>query len=146
MTLPEIEKVTKILAKVKQLDTEIIAIENMARTLSENIYDVDFSLSFTPVVKNEKVEVLDSDGFLKKDDSCESEDPFSAIQRSMREILSNTYMKGGKVTVTNGSKKLSISYKVNESLALKLLAVILRDKQSVRDNLMVELRLIGVSL
>ena len=67
MTLPEIEKVTKILTKVKQLDSEIIAIEKMARTLSENIYDVDFGLSFTPVVKNDKVDVLDSDGFLKKD-------------------------------------------------------------------------------
>ena len=58
MTLPEIEKVTKILTKVKQLDSEIIAIEKMARTLSENIYDVDFGLSFTPVVKNDKVNLF----------------------------------------------------------------------------------------
>lgn len=138
MTLPEIEKVTKILTKVKQLDTEIIAIEKMARTLSENIYDVDFSLSFTPVVKNEKVEVLDSEGFLKKENN--NNNGFPEGSWMLR------YMCAPQEGTSNKNATIHISDKVNESLALKLLAVILRDKQSVRDNLMVELRLIGVSL
>ena len=141
MTLPEIEKATKILASVKQLDSEIIAIEKMARTLSENIYDVDFSLSFTPIEINKKVEVLDSDGFLKKDlpDSAE------AVRYSVVSVF-ETAMNNMKESIVNSTKKQSISEKVNESLALKLLAVILRDKQSKRDNLMVELRLIGATL
>ena len=141
MTLPEIEKATKILASVKQLDSEIIAIEKMARTLSENIYDVDFSLSFTPIEINKKVEVLDSDGFLKKDlpDSAE------AVRYSVVSVF-ETAMNNMKESIVNSTKKQSISEKVNESLALKLLAVILRDKQSKRDNLMVELRLIGAIL
>lgn len=141
MTLPEIEKATKILASVKQLDSEIIAIEKMARTLSENIYDVDFSLSFTPIEINKKVEVLDSDGFLKKDVS----DSADAVRYSLVSIYESA-LNNMKESVANKSKKQSISEKVNESLALKLLAVILRDKQSKRDNLMVELRLIGAIL
>ena len=141
MTLPEIEKATKILASVKQLDSEIIAIEKMARTLSENIYDVDFSLSFTPIEINKKVEVLDSDGFLKKDlpDSAE------AVRYSVVSVF-ETAMNNMKESIVKSTKKPSISEQVNESLALKLLAVILRDKQSKRDNLMVELRLIGAIL
>lgn len=141
MTLPEIEKATKILASVKQLDSEIIAIEKMARTLSESIYDVDFSLSFTPIEINKRVEVLDSDGFLKKDVS----DSADAVRYSFVSIFESA-MNNVKESITNSSKKQSISEKVNESLALKLLAVILRDKQSKRDNLMVELRLIGAIL
>ena len=139
MTLPEIEKVTKILTKVKQLDSEIIAIEKMARTLSENIYDVDFGLSFTPVVKNDKVDVLDSDGFLKKD--TQESGFIDGIGWILRYSCHPEELTSKKKNTT-----IHISDKVNESLALKLLAVILRDKQSVRDNLMVELRLIGVSL
>jgi hypothetical protein len=138
MTLPEIEKATKILVSVKQLDSEIIAIEKMARTLSENIYDVDFSLSFTPIQINKKVEVLDSEGFLKKDlpDSAE------AVRYSFVSVF-ETAMNNMKESIVNSTKKQSISEKVNESLALKLLAVVLRDKQSKRDNLIVELKLIG---
>ena len=141
MTLPEIEKATKILASVKQLDSEIITIEKMARILSENIYDVDFSLSFTPIQINKKVEVLDSEGFLKKDlpDSAE------AVRYSFVSVF-ETAMNNMKESIVNSTKKQSISEKVNESLALKLLAVVLRDKQSKRDNLIVELKLIGATL
>ena len=141
MTLSEIEKATKILETVKKLDKEIINIEKMARTLSENIYDVDFSLSFTPIEINKKVEVLDSEGFLKKGVS----DSADAVRYSFVSIFESAInnMKGA---IENSSNKQSISEKIDESIALKLIAVILRDKQSKRDNLIVELRLIGAVL
>jgi len=139
MTIPEIEKITKIVSAIKELDKEIIFIEKTARILSENIYDVDFSLSFTPIEIHKKVDVLDSDGFLKKDVS----DSADAIRYSFVSIFETAM---NRLSDAKDSKKHSISEKIDESLSMKLLAVILRDKQSKRDNLIVQLKLIGVHI
>lgn len=138
MTLREIEKITKIVSDIKELDKEIIFIEKTARILSENIYDVDFSLSFTPIEIHKKVEVLDSDGFLKKEDT-------SANKVSTGWIINSLFSRA-IIESSPTSKGHSISYKIDESLSLKLLAVILRDKQSKRDNLIVQLKLIGIHI
>ena len=138
MTLREIEKITKIVSDIKELDNEIIFIEKTARILSENIYDVDFSLSFMPIEIHKKVEVLDSDGFLKKEDT-------SANKGATGWII-NSLFSCAIIESSPTSKGHSISYKIDESLSLKLLAVILRDKQSKRDNLIVQLKLIGIHI
>lgn len=138
MTIPEIEKITKIVSAIKELDKEIIFIEKTARILSENIYDVDFSLSFTPIEIHKKVEVLDSDGFLKKEDDSSN--------KAVTGWIINSIFSCGNTESKPTAKKHSVSEKIDESLSLKLLAVILRDKQSKRDNLIVQLKLIGVHI
>jgi hypothetical protein len=145
MTIPEIEKIAKIISAIKELDKEIIFIEKTARILSDNIYDVDFSLSFSPIEIHKKVDVLDSDGFLKGGDTTVN--IIEEMRKRMSQMLytiPTEYRSGGYIG--KDSKKHSISEKIDESLSLKLLAVILRDKQSKRDNLIVQLKLIGVHI
>jgi len=144
MTIPEIEKITKIVSAIKKLDKEIIFIEKTARILSENIYDVDFSLSFTPIEINKKVEVLDSDGFLKKEEDSSNKERTGWIISPLLYTIPAEYGSVGHIG--KEYKKHSVSEKIDESLSLKLLAVILRDKQSKRDNLIVQLKLIGVQI
>lgn len=68
MNIKTIEKATKLLARIKELDEAILAIDKQAIYIASNPgAKIDFSLSVEEVSKEGKVDVFDEHGFIKRE-------------------------------------------------------------------------------
>lgn len=128
MDLKSLEKASKIIAKVKQIDKEIIELDKFAAALVNGDVRAEFSLSFTDnKPKEEKPKEPESDFH---------HGGFSGL------ILNWCNGEPSKPT----RHKHTITSDTTESVTLNLLAVLLADKYDKRTALLNQIKKLGIQI
>ena len=138
MELNKLEKAGKILTAIKSLDAEIIEIEKFALLISEGHAKCSFEFICKDVKKqkekSEKVE-FDSDGSL-------------VIGSRPRSFLDGVIINWPTMTPKNEDDKTTSSLKneLTEITSMRILSVLLQEKQYRREKYLNQLRKIGVTI
>lgn len=143
--LKTIDKAYKIYESIKQIDSEIIEIDRIAMLVANGCSKSHFELRVEDLQKaeQEKENVrFDEDGSLMMG--------FNGLRTpSIWEQITAGYRTGGhfgceSVNLNKHDRKLK--WNLSEHTALKVLAVLLSDKKEQRDNLLIQLERLGISI
>jgi len=140
MKLSQLDKANKLYSRIKELDAEIIEIERFADAIASKKAKIKFSLSYADlekVAEQDKV-VLDDNGFLVKGGKKEYTSMFSFW---MQNPLGNRSCEKPEKTYDG-----KIKYELDDSLALQVLGVLLKDKMEVREKAMKAINKLGVKI
>ena len=132
MDIKKFEKAQKAYLKIKELDKQIIEIENLAMQIANGENSVSFEFKLTDLTpKEEKV---------KFDEDC------SIFHFAMPDFMASRVFPvfGGGKPENDQIKKYNTDISVNASL--QILGVLLHEKQSSRTFLINQLNEIGVSI
>lgn len=139
MNLKQFDKVNKLVAEVKTLDSEIIELEAKALLIANGEVKIDLQLSIVDLAKKTEKESkvsFDADGSLIHGNSIrvsfDWSSPFAGL------------ICGGSAKVEDTAIKYNQEIKENE--ALQILGVLLYVKQSKRTELLTRIQKLGVAI
>lgn len=141
LSIKDLEKAKRIHARIVNLDEEIIQIEKIANQMSSDNCTVEFSLRVENHTKEkeEKQNVLDSDGSLIKPISRD-EDDFNPFRGALLGYMSQIEKSETK------TRKKTYDFSLSESDCLRVLAMLLDIKYRERNKAILELKDIGVRI
>ena len=133
MDIKKFEKAQKAYLKIKELDKQIIEIENLAMQIANGENSVSFEFKLTDLNPKEEKVKFDEDG--------------SIYQFGIPEFMAHHRIFpvfGGAKPENDQTKKYNIDISINASL--QILGVLLHEKQINRTALLNQLNEIGVSI
>ena len=129
-----IDKISKLIERLKELNADIITIEKIVLLISDSdkSFDYDFSLAVTDLnpQKDEKKNILDEDGSLIKSDDnvLTPEFGFSIFSHIAHKMLRRGSENSNKTTY-------EINTKININTMLSMLGIIMNERQEERNKI-----------
>jgi len=146
MNLTKLEKASKILERVKVLDSQIIEIERFAMMVAEGLIKSGLELSIEglkPKVK-EKSDLFDGDGSLKNKYREEYESYSDRMRSLMMPFLAESPLI--KPLEKLNANKSILKAELSEKSTLRILGVIMGEKQALRQSLINQIERLGVQI
>ncbi len=152
MKLKELDRAIVFYNQIKSIDNDIIKIEKMIVLALNGTIKSSFDLKIEDLAKPEnesKKNVLDEDGFIKseflnnRDKEEREENPVEYIKAGFMSFLSQRMEIGDK---KENHKIHNINYSISENVTVKLLGILLLDKQEERKVIVGRLQKFGIEL
>lgn len=136
MKIKDLEKATKVLDQIKILDSEIIEIDKLALLIADgsNVITIELKVQ---TLDEAKKEVLDSDGSLIDHNRTRSHEFFGGILGHYRSICE---------PIKPPAPLHLLRKELNESSALHILGLLLREKQFIRISLIEKIKKLGFKI
>lgn len=143
MNIKKLEKAYKVIERIKILDNDIIQIEKVAMSTANNTASSSFKLFVKNIGETDNKEnILEEDGSLKKGSLEFGVSPFS-LWGSMFSFP----RMGSEGKETKDKKDTTVlGYELSETATLKILAILLLEKQQLREELLKELEKFGLKI
>lgn len=138
MNLSRLEKATRLMEKMREVDAEIVKFEALAEQISSKPSKIKISLNVEDL-SPKKEEILNSDGDLIKSSGTTSAGLglWTGYLSGMRGILTPKEFKENSDT---------LDYEISDTTALRIIGVLLAEKQEIREAIFREFKRIGVEV
>lgn len=139
MNLKQLDKATRILSEIKELDNQIISIEKHAMLIANGNVALDLKLFILDLEKQAKEQ--NKVGF--------TEDGSLSYDAELRNLMKGYFMPsfgilGSKPEEKKKECETTFMSELSESAALQILGILLYEKQTKRQSLLAKLNKIGV--
>jgi hypothetical protein len=134
MNITKLEKASKLVERMKEVDQEVIALEKLADQIANKRSEIKLTLNVVDLEKKEKGEEVqfDEDGSIVKPNS----NPYGIV-----------LFFGGGQTKPEEKKENGEKFKqdISDTAALNIIGVLLLEKQEIRKAIFKQLEKLGVS-
>lgn len=143
MNLKQLESAQKIYLQIGEVDKRIVELNHFAQNVAKG-GQAKFSMNVEVSTQEKAPSVLDDEGFLKKPSQTSYED----FRKNAVDSMMRTIGIPGVIFEVSTQEKApdgkNISGNVSETMALKIIAVILQDLTDQRQRLIKKLENLGI--